>query len=188
MDWLLARQKKIERKLAERHLSAGGIAMYDLSSSWVEGAQCELAAFGYSRDGKRGRMQIEYGLLTDPDGRPVGIDLFKGNTADATAFKTAVSKVRDDFGLKELIFVGDHGMITKTRVADLRALEGAGWVTALKAPDSAALAADDGPLQLSLFDTQNFAEISHPDYPGERLVCCRNPALAGSRKLKRKAC
>jgi len=187
MDWLLAQQRKIEKKLAKRHLSEGGTAMYDLSSSWVEGAQCELAAFGYSRDGKRGRMQIEYGLLTDPDGRPVGIDLFKGNTADATAFKTAVSKVRDDFGLKELIFVGDRGMITKTRIADLRDLDGAGWVTALKAPDIAALAADDGPLQLSLFDTQNLAEISHPDYPGERLVCCRNPALAESRRLKRES-
>jgi Transposase DDE domain len=187
MDWLLARQNKIERKLAERHLPAGGIAMYDLSSSWVEGAQCELAAFGYSRDGKRGRMQIEYGLLTGPDGRPVGIDLFKGNTADATAFKTAISKARDDFGLNELIFAGDRGMITKTRIEDLRALDGAGWVTALKAPDIAALAADDGPLQLSLFDTQNLAEISYPGYPGERLVCCRNPALAGSRRLKRES-
>ena len=183
MDWLLAQQKKIEGKLAKRHLREGGTAMYDLSSSWVEGAQCELAAFGYSRDAKRGRMQIEYGLLTDPDGRPVSIDLFKGNTADATAFKTAVSKVRDDFGLEELVFVGDRGMITKTRIADLRALEGAGWVTALKAPDIAALAADDGPLQLSLFDEQNLAEITHPGYPGERLVCCRNPALAGSRRL-----
>jgi transposase len=187
MDWLLAQQKKIEGKLAKRHLREGGTAMYDLSSSWVEGAQCELAAFGYSRDAKRGRMQIEYGLLTDPDGRPVGIDLFKGNTADATAFKTAVSKVRDDFGLEELVFVGDRGMITKTRIADLRALEGAGWVTALKAPDIAALAADDGPLQLSLFDEQNLAEIAHPGYPGERLVCCRNPALAESRRLKRES-
>jgi len=187
MDWLLAQQKKIEGKLAKRHLREGGTAMYDLSSSWVEGAQCELAAFGYSRDAKRGRMQIEYGLLTDPDGRPVSIDLFKGNTADATAFKTAVSKVRDDFGLEELVFVGDRGMITKTRIADLRALEGAGWVTALKAPDIAALAAADGPLQLSLFDEQNLAEITHPGYPGERLVCCRNPALAGSRRLKRES-
>jgi transposase len=187
MDWLLGQQKKIEKKLAGRHLAEGGTAMYDLSSSWVEGAQCELAAFGYSRDAKRGRMQIEYGLLTDPDGRPVGIDLFKGNTADATAFKTAISKVRDDFGLKDLVFVGDRGMITKTRIADLRELEGAGWVTALKAPDIAALAAADGPLQLSLFDEQNLAEITHPDYPGERLVCCRNPALAESRRFKRES-
>jgi hypothetical protein len=187
MDWLLAQKGKIEKRLARRHLKEGGIAMYDLSSSWVEGSCCELAAFGYSRDGKRGRAQIEYGLLTDPEGRPVGIDLFQGNTADAIAFKTAVGKVRKDFGLKELVFVGDRGMITKTRIADLRALEGAGWVTALKAPDIAVLAADGGPLQLSLFDEQNLAEITHPDYPGERLVCCRNPALAESRRLKREA-
>ena len=188
MDWLLAQKGKIEKKLARRHLREGGIAMYDLSSSWVEGARCELAAFGYSRDGKRGRAQIEYGLLTDPEGRPVGIDVFKGNTADAIAFKTAVDKARKDFGLKELVFVGDRGMITKTRIADLRELEGAGWVTALKAPDIAALAADGGPLQMTLFDEQNFAEITHPDYPGERLVCCRNPALEESRRLKREAC
>ena len=187
MDWLLAQKGKIEKKLARRHLREGGIAMYDLSSSWMEGTQCELAAFGYSRDGKRGRTQIEYGLLTDPGGRPVGIDLFKGNTADAEACKTAISKVREEFGLKELVFAGDRGMITKTRIADLRELDGAGWVTALKAPDIAALAADDGPLQLSLFDEQNFAEITHPDYPGERLVCCRNPALAESRRLKRES-
>ena len=187
MDWLLAQKDAIEKRLARKHLREGGIAMYDLSSSWVEGTRCELAAFGYSRDGKRGRAQIEYGLLTDPGGRPVGIDLFKGNTADAIAFKTAVDKVRKDFGLKELVFVGDRGMITKTRIADLRALQGAGWVTALKAPDIAALAADGGPLQLSLFDEQSLAEITHPDYPGERLVCCRNPALAESRRLKRES-
>lgn len=185
MDWLLARKEKIENELARRHLSAGGIAMYDLSSSWMEGTQCELAAFGHSRDGKRGRMQIEYGLLTDPAGRPVAIDVFKGNTADPVAFKTAISKVREQFGLKELVFVGDRGMITRTRVEELRALEGAGWVTSLRAPDVAALAADDGPLQLSLFDEQNFAEITHPDFPGERLVCCRNPALKVSRAVKR---
>ena len=170
-----------------RHLQEGGIAMYDLSSSWVEGSCCGLAAFGYSRDGKRGRAQIEYGLLTDPEGRPVGIDLFKGNTADAIAFKTAVDKVRKDFGLKELVFVGDRGVITRTRIEDLRKLEGAGWVTALKAPDIAALAADGGPLQLSLFDERNLAEINHPDDPGERLVACRTPALAESRRLKRES-
>ena len=187
MDWLLAQKGKIEKKLARRHLREGGIAMYDLSSSWVEGTRCELAAFGYSRDGKRGRAQIEYGLLTDPEGRPVGIDLFKGNTADAIAFTTALNKTRKDFGLKELVFAGDRGMITKTRIADLRKLAGAGWVTALKAPDIAVLAADGGPLQLSLLDEQNLAEITHPDYPGERLACCRNPALAESRRLKRES-
>ena len=185
MDWLMAQKGAIEKKLARRHLRAGGIAMYDLSSSWVEGTCCELAAFGYSRDGKRGRMQIEYGLLTDPDGLPVGIDVFKGNTGDPDAFKSLTGRVRKQFGLKELVFVGDRGMITKTRIAELRGLQGAGWVTALRAPDIAALAADDGPLQLSLFDEQNFAEITHPDYPDERLVCCRNPELAVSRAVKR---
>jgi transposase len=185
MDWLLKQQGKIEWKLARRHLREGGIAMYDLSSSWVEGGKCELAAFGHSRDDKRGRQQVEYGLMTDPEGRPVGIDVFPGNTSDPESFKSAIHKARTDFGLKEVIFVGDRGMITKTRIADLRKLEGAGWVTALKAPDIAALAADDGPLQMSLFDEQDFAEISHPDYPGERLVCCRNPALKSSRAHKR---
>lgn len=185
MDWLLARKRKIENKLARRHLGEGGIAMYDLSSSWMEGTQCELAAFGHSRDGKRGRMQIEYGLLTDPDGRPVAIDVFKGNTGDPDACKEVISKIRRQFRLQELVFVGDRGMITKTRVEELRKLEGAGWVTSLRAPDVAALAADDGPLQLSLFDQQNFAEITHPDFPGERLVCCRNPALTVSRAVKR---
>jgi transposase len=130
-------------------------------------------------------MQIEYGLLTDPAGRPVAIDVVKGNTAGPVAFKPVISKVRKELGLKDLVFAGDRGMITKTRIAGLRALEGAGWVTALRAPDIAALAADDGPLQLSLFDEQNFAEITHPDYPGERLVCCRNPALKVSRAVKR---
>jgi transposase len=185
MDWLLGQQGRIERKLARRHLQEGGMAMYDLSSSWVDGEKCELAALGYSRDGKRGRKQIEYGLLTDPEGRPVAIKVFPGNTSDPESFKTAISKIRSNFRLKEIVFVGDRGMITKTRIEDLRELEGAGWVTALKAPDIAALAADDGPLQMSLFDDQDFAEISHPDYPGERLVCCRNPALALSRAHKR---
>jgi len=185
MDWLLKQQDKIERKLAKRHLREGGIAMYDLSSSWVEGTKCELAAFGHSRDDKRGRMQIEYGLMTDHEGRPVGISVFPGNTSDPESFKSAIAKARNNFGLKELIFVGDRGMITKTRIADLKKLDGARWVTALKTPDIVALAADDGPLQMSLFDEQDFAEISHPNFPGERLVCCRNPALKSSRAHKR---
>lgn len=185
MDWLGKQQARIENKLARRHLKEGGLAMYDLSSSWVEGSKCDLAAFGYSRDHKRGLMQIEYGLMTDPDGRPVGIDVFKGNTADSTAFTTAVTKAREQFGLKELVFVGDRGMITRARIADLRDLDGAGWVTALRNPDVAALAADNGPLQLSLFDQQNLVEIAHPDYPGERLVACKNPDLEKARQHKR---
>ena len=116
MDWLTARQGEIEKQLAARHLRPGGIAMFDLSSSWVEGSQCELAAFGYSRDGKRGRKQIEYGLLTDPAGRPVAVEVFPGNTADPESFKTAISRVRHDFGIERLIMVGDRGMITGTRI------------------------------------------------------------------------
>jgi hypothetical protein len=187
MDWLVSRQQGIEAKLAARHLSAGGIAMFDLSSSWVEGRRCELAAFGHSRDGKRGRPQIEYGLLTCPAGRPVAIEVFTGNTSDAISFKTAVTRVREDFGIEKMILVGDRGMITTTRITELRQLDGMDWITALKAPAIAALASDDGPLQLSLFDTQNLAQITHPNYPGERLICCRNPVLADERARKRQA-
>jgi hypothetical protein len=185
MDWLTARQRQIEKKLAARHLVPGGVAMFDLSSSWVEGSKCELAAFGHSRDGKRGRRQVEYGLLTDPVGRPVAVEVFPGNTADAESFKTAVTRVRADFGIERLIMVGDRGMITGTRIDDLRKLPGMDWVTALKAPAIAKLAADGGPLQMSLFDTQNFAEITHPDYPGERLICCHNPVLEADRARTR---
>jgi Transposase DDE domain len=185
MDWLVSRQREIEKQLAGRHLREGGIAMFDLSSSWVEGSCCELAAFGHSRDGKRGRKQIEYGLLTCPEGRPVAVEVFAGNTSDPTSFKTAITRVRDDFGIGRLIMVGDRGMITGTRIADLRTLEGMEWITALRAPAIAALARDDGPLQMSLFDRQSFAEITHPDYPGERLICCKNPFLAADRARKR---
>jgi hypothetical protein len=187
MDWLVDQQKNIEAQLAKRHLCAGGIAMFDLSSSWVEGQQCELATFGHSRDGKRGKKQIEYGLLTCPAGRPVAIEVFAGNTSDSISFKTAVTRVREDFGIEKIVLVGDRGMITTTRIKELRELDGVDWITALRAPAIAALASDDGPLQLSLFDTQNLAEITHPDYPGERLICCRNPALADERARTRQA-
>ena len=185
MDWLTARQRGIEKKLAARHLTEGGIAMFDLSSSWVEGSCCELAAFGHSRDGKRGRRQIEYGLLTDPAGRPVAVEAFPGNTSDPESFKAAITRIRADFGIERLIMVGDRGMITGTRIDDLRKLDGMDWVTALKAPAIAKLAADEGPLQMSLFDTHNFAEITHPDYPGERLICCHNPVLEADRARTR---
>jgi DDE family transposase len=187
MDWLLARQDAIEAGLAGRHLREGGMAMFDLSSSWVEGNHCELAARGYSRDGKKGKLQIEYGLLTDPDGRPVAIRVFSGNTADPTAFTEAIDVVRTKFELSRLTLVGDRGMITSARIGALKELGGLGWITCLRAPAIAKLAADDGPLQLSLFDTQDLAEISHPDYPGERLIACRNPALAAERARKREA-
>src|SRR6266516_1862256 len=142
MDWLVPRQGEIEKTLAARHLRPGGIAMSGLSSSWVEGSCCPLAAFGHSRDGRRGRKQVEYGLLTDPAGRPVAVEVFPGNTSDPESFKTAVVRVRGDFGIEQLIMVGDRGMITGTRISDLRKLEGMDWITALKAPAIAALAAD----------------------------------------------
>jgi hypothetical protein len=191
MDWLAGRQDAIETKLVRTHLvgpdNPDRLALFDLSSSWVTGRCCPLAARGYSRDGKKGLPQIEYGLLTDPAGRPVAVRVFPGNTADPTAFTTIVEAVKDTFKLKDMVMVGDRGMITSARVHELRDLGGFGWVTALRAPAIAALAADDGPLQMSLFDQVNLAEISHPDYPGERLVACRNPALAAERARKRLA-
>ena len=163
--------------------------MFDLSSSWVEGSCCPLAARGYSRDGKKGKLQIEYGLLTDPVGRPVAIRVFPGNTADPAAFIEAVEVVRTKFGISELTLVGDRGMITSARIEALKELGGLSWITCLRAPAIKALAAEDGPLQMSLFDTQDLAEITHPDYPGERLIACRNPALAAAaRGQTRVAC
>jgi hypothetical protein len=191
MDWLVARQDTIEKRLVARHLDTTAnpdrLALFDLSSSWVTGKHCPLAARGYSRDGKKGLPQIEYGLLTDPAGRPVAVRVFPGNTADPTAFSTIAAAVKDTFKLTDMVMVGDRGMITSARVQELRELGGLGWVTALRAPAIAALAADDGPLQMSLFDQVNLAEITHPDYPGERLVACRNPALAAERARKRLA-
>jgi hypothetical protein len=191
MDWLAGRQEAIETKLVRTHLNGADnpdrLALFDLSSSWVTGRCCPLAARGYSRDGKKGLPQIEYGLLTDPAGRPVAVRVFPGNTADPTAFTTIVQAVKDTFKLKDMVMVGDRGMITSARVQELRELGGFGWVTALRAPAIAALASDDGPLQMSLFDQVNLAEITHPDYPGERLIACRNPALATERARKRLA-
>jgi hypothetical protein len=191
MDWLAGRQEAIETKLVRTHLTGAAnpdrLALFDLSSSWVTGRHCPLAARGYSRDGKKGLPQIEYGLLTDPAGRPVAVRVFPGNTADPTAFTTIVQAVKDTYRLSDMVMVGDRGMITSARVQELRELGGFGWVTALRAPAIAALAADDGPLQMSLFDQANLAEITHPDYPAERLVACRNPALATERARKRLA-
>jgi Transposase DDE domain len=185
MDWLAARQDGIEKQLARRHLHDGGIAMFDLSSSWVEGSRCELAAYGCSRDGKRGKAQIEYGLLTDPEGRPVAVRVFAGNTGDPKTFPQAVDAVRGTFGLRQMIMVGDRGMITSARIKDLRELDGMAWITCLRGPAIKKLMAGEGPLQLSLFDEQDLAEISSPDFPGERLIACRNPFLAAERARKR---
>jgi hypothetical protein len=184
MDWLGERQERIERQLIRRHLEQGGLALFDLSSSYVEGHHCQLAARGYSRDQKVGKDQIEYGLLTDPQGRPVAVEVLAGNTADPTAFTKVVERIRGRFGLRRLVLVGDRGMITSARVEALRGLAGMGWITCLRAAQLRQLATD-GPLQLGLFDEHNLAEISHPDFPGERLVCCRNPALAAERARKR---
>ena len=185
MDWLADRQDNIERQLAARHLREGGIALSGLSSSWVEGTHCELAAYGYSRDGKRGKPQIEYGLLTDRKGRPVAVRVVPGNTADPKAFPEAVDAVRKLFTLKQMIMVGDRGMITSARITDLRKLEGMAWITCLRHPAIKKLMAGEGPLQLSLFDEQDLAEITSPDFPGERLIACRNPFEAARRARTR---
>jgi hypothetical protein len=196
MDWLAGRQDAIEAELARRHLAPepnpARMALFDLSSSWLEGTRCPLAARGYSRDGKKGKLQIEYGLLTDPQGRPVAVRVLPGNTGDPAAFTGIVQVVRDKFGLAQMVMVGDRGMITSARIAALNQLEDGtprpdpyGWITALRAPAIKKLMADDGPLQLSLFDEQDLAEITSPDFPGERLVACRNPVLAADRARKR---
>jgi hypothetical protein len=190
MDWLQSRQELIEGKLARRHLAPQAnpsrMALFDLSSSWLEGSHCPLGTRGYSRDGKKGNVQIEYGLLTDPQGRPVAVRVFEGSTADPAAFTEIAGVVRDTFGLKRMIMVGDRGMITSARIEALKELdEKYAWITALRAPAIRKLMDDDGPLQLSLFDEQDLAEISSPDFPGERLIACRNPALAGERARKR---
>ena len=184
MDWLVGRQAGIEAGLARRHLSPGGRVLYDLSSSWVEGSHCPLAARGYSRDGKGGKDQIEYGLTCCPEGRPVAVEVFAGNTADPSAFISAASMVKERFGLADVVMVGDRGMITSARIEALKDVGGLGWITSLRAPAIQALAGG-GALQMSLFDEANLAEISHPGYPGERLVACRNPALAELRARKR---
>ena len=196
MDWLGHRQDAIEAGLARRHLgpepNPSKMALFDLSSSWMEGSHCPLAARGYSRDGKKGTLQIEYGLLTDPAGRPVAVRVFPGSTGDPGAFTAIVDVVRTKFELAQMVMVGDRGMITSARIHALNQLEDGTqrpdpyqWITALRAPAIKKLMADDGPLQLSLFDQQDLAEITSPDFPGERLIACRNPVLAADRARKR---
>jgi len=192
MDWLQGRQDAIESKLARRHLAPaanpGRMALFDLSSSWLEGTHCPLGARGYSRDGKKGTIQIEYGLLTDPQGRPVAVRVFDGDTADPAAFTAILDVVHGEFGLRKMVMVGDRGMITSARIEAIQEPGGKyGWITALRAPAIRKLMAQDGPLQLSLFDEQDLAEISSPDFPGERLVACRNPVLAAERARNREA-
>ena len=184
MDWLLERQQSIEEGLARRYLTPGGVVLYDLTSTYVEGDHCPLAKRGYSRDGKPGKQQIEFGLLTNGEGVPVAIEAFAGNTADSTTFRAQVQKVRDRFGVDEVVWVADRGMLTSAQVEQLQGVVGAHWITALRAPTIQQLVAA-GSIQLSLFDTQNLAEVTDPRYPGERLVVCHNPLLAEKRARKR---
>jgi hypothetical protein len=186
MDWLLARQDKIEKKLAARHLEAGGLVLYDLSSSYFEGTTCPLAKLGHDRDGKRGLLQVNYGLLTDARGCPVAVSIHEGNTIDSTTLLPAVQRVQKDFGIERLVMVGDRGMISQKSIEQMRETDGIGWITALKSASIRVLV-EQGHLQLGLFDERNLLELSSPDYPGERLVACRNPELAKLRAHKREA-
>jgi hypothetical protein len=184
MDWLLERQPFIEKKLAARHLHHDGMALYDLSSSYFEGRCCALAALGESRDGKKGKLQVNYGLLTDPQGIPVAVSVFKGNTGDPTTLLPQADKVRNDFHLESFVLVGDRGMIAQKQIDALRQLDGIDWIAALR-PAAIRKLLDGGALQLGLFDKRNLFELTHPDFPDERLVACRNLELAKRRVHKR---
>jgi Transposase DDE domain len=184
MDWLLDRQQRIEDRLARRHVNDGGLVLYDVSSSYFEGHTCALAQLGYSRDGKRGTLQIVYGLLCDRHGRPVAVEVFEGAVHDDKTLPSQIEKLTERFGLKEIVVVADRGMITKANIETLRATDGVDWITALKAPQVKRLV-KDGDLQLSLFDQQNLAEIASDDYPGERLIVCRNPLVGADRTRRR---
>jgi hypothetical protein len=184
LDWLGEQQDRIERSLARRHLKNGTLVLYDVSSSYVEGRCCELARHGYSRDHRPDRLQIVYGLLCDRDGRPIAVEVFEGDVADPSTLSAQISKLKQRFGLKHVVLVGDRGMITSARIRDDLQPAGLDWITTLRAPQIQALT-EAGPLQLSLFDERNLAEITAPDYPGERLIVCRNPELARERARKR---
>jgi hypothetical protein len=185
LDWLLERQGRIEKKLARRHLGNSSRALYDLSSSFYYGRHCPLAALGHNRDGKRDTLIIEYGLLTDGQGRPVAISVYRGNRSDSTTVPDQVAKLQEEFGLKEVVLVGDRGMLTRTQLQTLREYPGLGWISALKSREIRTLM-DKGPLQLSLLDERGLAEIASPDFPGERLVACFNPLLAEERRRTRR--
>jgi len=184
MDWLLARQDQIHKKLAARHLREGGLVLYDLSSSYFEGTTCPLAKLGHNRDGKKGLLQVNYGLLTDARGCPVAVSVHEGNVADSATFMPEVQRLRQSFGIEQLVMVGDRGMIGHKAIDELRDIDGIGWITALKSASIRTLV-EQGQLQLGLFDERNLIELSSPQYPGERLVACRNPQLAALRAHKR---
>jgi transposase len=184
LDWLLSQQSRIERRLAQRHLSQGTLVLYDVSSTYFEGRTCPLARRGYSRDGKRDKLQIVFGLLCASDGCPVAVEVFEGNTGDPSTLAAQVAKLRQRFHLDHVVLVGDRGMITEARIETLLQPAGLDWITALRAPSIRTLL-DQGAFQLSLFDERDLAEVTSPEFPGERLVVCRNPLLAAERTRKR---
>jgi transposase len=184
MDWLLERQRALETKLAKRHLTEGGLVLYDVSSSYYEGETCPLARYGHDRDGKTGRPIIVYGVLTDADGRPVAVQVYPGNTGDPSTVPDQVTKLSDQFGLSRVVLVGDRGMLTQTQINTLKEHPGLGWISALRSPAIRDLLRD-GHLNRSLFDQVNLAEIESPDFPDERLIACYNPLLAEKRQQKR---
>jgi transposase len=186
MDWLLACQARVESKLAARHLHNDGMALYDLSSSYFEGVTCPLAARGHNRDGKPGKLQVNYGLLTNPLGIPVAVSVFKGNTGDPKTLLPQVDTLRDAFGLERIVLVGDRGMITQTQIDALRARDGLDWIGALR-PEAIKKLVREGALQMGLFDARNLFELTHPDFPDERLVACHNPELAKRRAATRQS-
>jgi hypothetical protein len=185
LDWLGAAQEAIEAALARRHLSDGTLLLYDVTSTYLEGRCCELARLGYSRDGRRDKLQIIVGLMCTAEGCPIAVEVFEGNTGDPATLGSQIAKLKQRFGLRRVVLVGDRGMITAARIDKDLAPAGLDWLTALRAPAIQGLAGENGPLQLSLFDQRDMAEISSPDFPGERLIVCRNPALAAERARKR---
>ena len=184
LDWLLGRQRAVEQRLAERHLAEGGLVLYDLTSVVIEGQHCPLARRGYSRDGRRGTLQVEFGLVTDREGRPVAVEVFEGNVADPSTVAAQVDKLKERFGLSDVVLVGDRGMLTSARIESFKQVEGLHWISSLRAPQVRRLV-EGGELQLSLFDERNLAEIVSEQFPGERLVVCKNPILAEERAGKR---
>ena len=186
MDWLLERQSVIERKLAARHLGEGSLALYDLSSSYFEGTHCPLGKIGYSRDGKKNKLQVNYGLMTTRQGCPISVSVYEGNTADTKTLMPQVAKLKESFGLERVVLVGDRGMISHKAIGELKEIDGMAWITALKSGQIRGLV-EAGALQLGLFDQRNLFEFSDPKYPDERLIACRNPELAKLRSHKRQA-
>ena len=186
MDWLLERQDSIEKKLAARHLDNDGLALYDLSSSYFEGVTCPLAALGHNRDGKKGKLQVNYGLLTNQCGIPLSVSVFKGNTADPKTLMPQVDKVQKQFGIERFVLVGDRGMLTQKQIDTIQDIQGVDWIGALR-PEAIKKLINGGSIRMELFDERNLFELKHPDFPDERLIACRNPELAQRRANKRKS-